>query len=154
MKIIFFGKVKLFWMVFRRKRLERTHRRDKLFLTQLIKSVYQLLLTRMRHFTLKSSILGISSRNPLLDDNVRFLYKCVFLPNPNTMIINYYHLSWGNFKNIAENLISICEQFGLWMYNSLFYEMPLLWSILTIHTIDTRPKTQMPKIPRTYSKET
>ena len=78
------------------------------------------LLTQMLHFTLKSSILGVSSQNPLLDDNVQFLYTCVVLPYPNTMIITYYHLSWGNFKNIAKNLISICEQFGLWMYNSPF----------------------------------
>ena len=135
-----------------------------------------------------------------------FIYKCVFLPNPNTMIITYYHLSWGNSKNIVENRISICAYldfeciivifmkcfcydrylqyiqlrhtqkpccqksleltlkklnvstakwvFGLWMYNSHFYEMLLLWSILTIYTIETHPKTLLPKIPRAYSKET
>ena len=57
MKVNFFEKVKLFWVVFRRKRLKRRYRRDELFITHLIKSVYQLLLTWMRTFTLKSTIL-------------------------------------------------------------------------------------------------
>ena len=80
-------------------------------------------------------------------------YINVILPEPNTMTITHYHLSWGHFKNIAEKRISIGAQYGFWMYNSHFYEMSLLWSILTIHTIDTLPKTQMPKILRAYSKE-
>ena len=72
-------------------------------------------------------------------------YINVILPEPNTMTITHYHLSWGHFKNIAEKRISIGAQYGFWIYNSHFYEMSLLWTILTIHTIDTLPKTQMPK---------
>ena len=146
MKVIFFEKVKLFWMVFKRKRLERTHRRDERFITHLLKSVYELLLTWMPTFTLKSTILGsIFAKSASRWYCSVFIYKCVFLPNPNTMIITYYHLSWGNSKNIAENRISICASFALWMYNIHFYEMPLLWSILTIHTIETHPKSRCEK---------
>ena len=91
--------------------LERTHHRDKLFVTHLIKSGYQLLLTWMRTFTLKSKILRcIFTRSASrLYCSVFMIYNiCVFLPNSNTIIITYYHFSGGNFKKILENLISIC----------------------------------------------
>ena len=134
MKVIFFENVKLFWMVFRRKRLERTHRGDELFITHLIKSVYQLLLAWMRIFTLKSTI---SSQNPLLDDIVRFLYINVYFCLTQKLW-SLLSIIWVEElqKYSRKSYLNMCI-FGLWMYNSHFYEMPLLWSILTIHNWDT-----------------
>ena len=134
MKVIFFEKVKLFWIIFWWKRLERTHRGDKLFITHLIKSVYQILLAWMRTFSLKSTI---SSQNPLLDDIVRFLYINVYF----YLTQNYDHyLLLFELRKLQKyrrkSYLNMCI-FGLWMYNSHFYEMPLLWSILTILTIET-----------------
>ena len=123
--------------------LERTHHRDKLYVTHLIKSGYQLLLTWMRTFTLKSKILRCiftrSSSRLCCSVFIIYRYMCIIAK---LKYYNHYLLSfqWRKLqKYIRESYLNM-RIFGLWIYNVHFHEMPLLWSILTINTIETHKK--------------
>ena len=97
-------------MVFRQQRHKRTHRRDKLFITQLIKRVYQLI--AYMNVTIYPKIYYITKNLREIHFSMIcsvFIYNCVFWPNPNTMSITHYHLSWGTSKNILENATTIFE---------------------------------------------